>query len=149
MCSLTAIAVGFKRAIMEPLTLSDGMKLPKGAHVLMAINPIQFEDPRLEQPEVFDGYRYYKMRQNPENANRFQLASTDAYNLHFGHGAHACPGRFLATNVIKLIIAHLLMNYDMRFPDGQGRPPNVAAHEYSFPNPEGVVEFKLREDDTR
>ena len=136
--------VGFKRNVLQPITLSDGQILPKGAHTLMPIALHQFQDPRLENPHEFDGLRYYKIRQTPGNSNRLQFATTDEYTLHFGHGKHACPGRFLASNTIKIILGQLLLDYDFRFPEGQGRPADVHAHEYIFPDPNGLVEFSER-----
>lgn len=136
--------VGFKRAFLKQRTLSDGTCIPKGAHTLMVIQPHQHEDPSIPDPEVFDGLRYYRMRQQEGHANRNQFATTDPYTLHFGHDEYACPGRFLASNVIKLTLGRLLLDFDFRFPSSQGRPENVRVHEYNFPNPLGKVEFRLR-----
>lgn len=97
-------------------------------------------------PHTFDGFRAYRERQKPGETNRHQFATTDRNNLHFGHGKYACPGRFFASNEVKMILAHLLLKYDIKFPEGQGRPENISAHEYIFPNPMGVVEFKERPD---
>ena len=111
----------------------------------MAIQPHQQEDPNIPDPESFDGLRYYRMRQQEGHANKHQFATTDPYTLHFGHGKHACPGRFLASNVIKLVLARFLLDFDFRFPPGQGCPEDVRAHEYIFPNPLGKVEYRLHE----
>ncbi|CAF9916908.1 MAG: hypothetical protein ALECFALPRED_010907 [Alectoria fallacina] len=136
--------LGFKRAFLKQRTLSDGTVIPQGAHTLMAIQPHQQEDPSIPDPEVFDGLRYYRMRQQEGHANKHQFATTDPYTLHFGHGKYSCPGRFLASNVIKLILGRLLLDFDFRFPYNQGRPEDVRAHEYIFPNPLGKVELQLR-----
>ena len=32
--------------------------------------------------------------------------------MGFGYGEHACPGRFFASNEIKIALAHLLLKYD-------------------------------------
>ena len=144
---LTNVArlVGFKRNILQELTLPNGQVLPRGAHTLLPIEPHAFEDPKLKDPDAFDGLRYYKMRQQQqEYANKLQFATVDKYNLHFGLGKHACPGRFLASNTIKMILGQLLLEYDFRFPRGQGRPHDVSAHEYIFPNPDGLIELRKR-----
>lgn len=39
-------------------------------------------------------------------------------SLTWGYGRHACPGRFLANNELKMILAHALINYDWKLPDG-------------------------------
>ena len=133
-----------KRNVLRPLQLSDGTSIPTGSHILMPIVPHQRDDPRLDNPQEFDGLRYYKMRQNPEYANKLQFATTDGWNLHFGHGKHGCPGRFLASNTIKIILSRLILEYDFRFAPGEGRPKDWHVHEYIFPNPYGVVQFKKR-----
>ena len=112
----------------------------------MAIQPYQQEDPAIPDPEVFDGLRYYRMRLQNGHANKHEFATTDKYPLHFGHGKYPCPGRFLASDVIKLLLGRWLLDYDFRFPPNQGRPENVKAHEHVFPNPTGIVEFKRRPD---
>lgn len=33
--------------------------------------------------------------------------------MNFGYGMHACFGRFFATHMIKILLAHLLVNYDL------------------------------------
>ena len=42
--------------------------------------------------------------------------------MSFGFGRHACPGRFFAANEIKLILARLLLDYDIRMPPGVTEP---------------------------
>jgi len=32
----------------------------------------------------------------------------------FGHGRHACPGRFFAATEMKLLLAYIIMNYDIK-----------------------------------
>jgi cytochrome P450 len=39
--------------------------------------------------------------------------------MGFGFGRHACPGRFFAANEIKLIVARLLMDFDIKMPEGR------------------------------
>ena len=31
------------------------------------------------------------------------------------------------------------MDFDFKFPEGRGRPENLCAHEFIFPNPEGEL----------
>ncbi|KAI0912913.1 hypothetical protein F4823DRAFT_579236 [Ustulina deusta] len=41
----------------------------------------------------------------------------------FGHGPNACPGRFFALYIMKVIVIHVLRNYDIRL------PPEIQAAE--------------------
>jgi cytochrome P450 len=108
----------------------------------MATRAIQNDGDVTPWPEVFDGFRYYKMRLNPDESHRHQFATTESNVLNFGHGKYSCPGRFFASLEIKNILVRLLMNYDFKLPDGETRPPNLSAHEYIFPNPEGRILFR-------
>ncbi|KAF2185204.1 putative cytochrome P450 monooxygenase [Zopfia rhizophila CBS 207.26] len=137
--------LGFKRAVKTPVTLSDGTYLPKGVHLMMPIAPVVTDPEVTPEPMHFDGFRHYKNRQRPGEANKHQFATTSDTNLHFGHGKYACPGRFFASNTIKLLLANLLLRYEFRFPEGVvERPGNICLHEYVFPNPEAEVEFCLK-----
>jgi len=81
-------------------------------------------------PDDFDGNRFLKLREDGD-INKFQFTSVSDDSINFGAGSHACPGRFFASNEIKLMVAELLMNYDMRFAEGQGRPENMV-HDFSI-----------------
>jgi cytochrome P450 len=53
-------------------------------------------------PEVFDGFRFSKLRESEESGSaKFQVVTTSLDYLPFGHGRHACPGRFFAA-VVRL-----------------------------------------------
>lgn len=138
------MAVGFNRIVMKPLTLSDGLHLPKGTHITMAAGALAFDDTLIENPHQFDGMRYYHLRQAPGESGRHQFAMTDENNLHFGHGKYACPGRFLASNEMKTLLGHILMEYDFKLAEGQSRPVNKSVNEYIFPDPDGELLFRER-----
>lgn len=38
--------------------------------------------------------------------------------MGFGHGTHACPGRFFAANEVKIALIFTLLNYDWKLPEG-------------------------------
>ncbi len=78
------------------------------------MNSTRYDPAIYKDPDVFDGYRYLRMREVPGKENQAQLVSTSAEALGFGHGMHACPGRFFATNEIKVALCHLLMKYDIK-----------------------------------
>ncbi|KAI1454028.1 cytochrome P450 monooxygenase [Annulohypoxylon moriforme] len=133
--------LAFNRIVRSPVKLSDGTLLPAGTHFSMAAHSL-LHDPELlpggGDPTEFDPFRYSRLRDDaskPENANKFQFAMTDRNSLHFGHGKYACPGRFFASNEIKIILAHLLLRYDFKYPAGQGRPRNLFADENIYPDP--------------
>lgn len=102
------------------------------------------QDPSIiPDPEAFNGFRYYNdCSQNTERQNRF--TATDSNNLSFGYGKYACPGRFLASYEIKLIVAMLLVQFDIGFPEGKGRPGSMMYSDSVFPDPKGGLILKER-----
>jgi cytochrome P450 len=118
------------RDVCQDITLSDGTFLPKGTFV--AANAYQINhDPAVilsdSDPSVFDGLRYYKMRNNlmktdieeKDVLGKHQFVSVSTGSMMFGYGRHACPGRFFAGNEIKLLLAKILLQYDLRMPESE------------------------------
>ena len=141
------MAVAFNRIVREPLQLTDGTKLPVGTHFSIASDAVLHDSEYLPgggDPETFDGFRYARLRESAENANKYQFAMTEDSSLHFGHGKFACPGRFFASNEIKMILGHLLVRYDFKYPEGQGRPKNLNADENLYPDPVARVLIRRR-----
>jgi cytochrome P450 len=105
------------RIALESITLSDGLEVPKGTMIYVSCHNMWDEEiyPAADQ---FDGYRFYKLRQIESKKNQAQLVSTSAQYLGFGHGKHACPGRFLAETSLKLILCHILLKYDLKLVEG-------------------------------
>ncbi|KAJ0376896.1 hypothetical protein COL26b_004952 [Colletotrichum chrysophilum] len=107
-CFLNRIAV-------EDFRLANGMLIPQGT--LLGVGPTHMWDNSFcEDGEKFDGLRFHRMRQNPELKQQSYLVSTSPNQLGFGHGSHACPGRFFAANEVKIILCHFLLKYEWRFP---------------------------------
>ncbi|ETS84447.1 hypothetical protein PFICI_02472 [Pestalotiopsis fici W106-1] len=107
------------RYVEQQVTLSDGTVLPKGSRLMIAAN---FMDPEVyDEPEKFDAERFVKKRQESGQENSWQLATTTPEYTLFGHGQHACPGRFFAINELKVLLCHLLLKYEWRFNPEKGR----------------------------
>jgi cytochrome P450 len=77
--------------------------------------------------------------------------TTSSESLNFGHGNHACPGRFFASNEIKVVLIELLRSWEFRFKGkevDQGReedrPPNYWGDVTCTPNTQAEMEFKRR-----
>ncbi|KAI1438953.1 cytochrome P450 [Xylaria sp. CBS 124048] len=111
------------RYIESELILSDGHTLPKDTRVTVVGDFMNADI--YPQPEVFDAARFLKKRQEPGQENHWQFATTSASHLSFGHGEHACPGRFFASNEMKIILCHLLIKFDWRFVPDLPEPANL------------------------
>ncbi|KAF4635644.1 hypothetical protein G7Y89_g2444 [Cudoniella acicularis] len=127
--------LSFKRIAQRTITLSDGLVLPKGAYICVVNSPhIQVDDGT--DPTVFDGLRYYKKTLAQASSSRYQYSSTDASHISFGHGRYACPGRFVASVELKMVLVHMLLNYDLKFTEGKrSRPKNLQFLELGFQDP--------------
>ncbi|KIX10708.1 uncharacterized protein Z518_01792 [Rhinocladiella mackenziei CBS 650.93] len=121
--------LSMQRNAKKKFTFSDGTVIPPGAKVG---TPLLFvhRDPALyDNPEVFDGFRFSRLRENAETgqAIKYTMISTDpAYQL-FGHGKHACPGRFFAVTEMKLLFSLILLRYDLALEPGTGPKPIYVA----------------------
>ncbi|OLN83304.1 Dihydromonacolin L monooxygenase LovA 6 [Colletotrichum chlorophyti] len=106
-----------QRLARADVTLSDGTFIPKGSNV--CVSSTSLWDPEIyPEPERWDGYRFLRMREQDGKTNMSQLVSTSSEHLGFGHGKHACPGRFFAANEIKIALVHILLQYEWRLPTG-------------------------------
>ena len=131
---------------MEPLTLSDGTYLPKGTFIAVAAASPPLDPEVTPDPETFDAFRSYRKRLEPGESTRHQYGMVDKDHMHFGHGKHVCPGRFLAVNELKLILGFFLLNYNLKYPEGKGRPVNKTVDEFIFADPTATVLIKKRKD---
>lgn len=137
------------RVMLRGHKLSDGTELPHNAHISMPVSAIQNDPEVTPKPEVFDGLRYFKLRQREGETHLHQFSTTQDKILNFGHGKASCPGRFFASLEIKIILVRLIMDYDYKFPDCGGRPENVRAHEFIFPNPDAEIMMRARKEPDR
>ncbi|GME62479.1 Cytochrome P450 [Neofusicoccum parvum] len=108
----TVGALAMNRRVEEAMTLSDGTHLPKGACLGIPTLAMKSTEKWGPDAEEFVGDRFLRLRQQPGSGNRWQFISTSADHMGFGYGRQACPGRFFASNQIKIAIVHLLLNYD-------------------------------------
>ncbi|GFF56750.1 hypothetical protein IFM62136_03209 [Aspergillus lentulus] len=106
-----------RRYAMDDLTLADGTQISKGT--VLGIPIFGMRDPKIYvDPDTYDGYRFQKMRGQPGFESKCQLVSTSPWHLGFGHGIHACPGRFLAAVQVKIILCHIVAKYDFKLAGG-------------------------------
>lgn len=132
--------LGMKRLFKESFMFSNGMHIPKGTYVCLSTFAIENDPGNTTKPEVFDGLRSYRLRQQKQSNERQQNHNNEDYLfssmertvLNFGYGKTACPGRYFASLVIKILFVKLLTEYDFKFLPGTERPKNVMAHEFLF-----------------
>ncbi|KAH9896312.1 cytochrome P450 [Xylariomycetidae sp. FL2044] len=114
------------RMVMQPWTFNDGFHLPVGTQISFPTRQYSLDPVIHTDPDVFDPKRHLHKREKIDQA-KYHFAST-ADSLIWGSGPHACPGRFLVQDSLKLIFIHLLTHYVFKYPDeGKTRPgPDMA-----------------------
>ncbi|MCJ1434735.1 hypothetical protein MMC27_004105 [Xylographa pallens] len=93
--------LSYHRVMQHDHVLESGMLLLRNSHICMAVNAIQNDPEVTPDPKTFDGWRYYRLREEPSEGHKHQFAMTESTSLNFGHGKYACPGRFFASLEIK------------------------------------------------
>lgn len=132
-----------QRVVVSDIVLSDGSALPKGTAVAVPSWSVTRDDRLWADPTTFDGFRFAKLREEPGSEHKYQFATAGPDSLSFGYGPQACPGRFFASNEIKVLLAHLLLHYEFKL-EGDKRPDNII-HELSIlPNMGVKILFRKR-----
>ncbi|KAJ5096610.1 hypothetical protein N7456_007331 [Penicillium angulare] len=102
---------GMQRKALDKIILPDGMIIPK--NTFLTVSTLHMLDSSVwPNGEEYDPYRFYNMGVNGEKTPSNKFIHTSSNHMGFGHGKEACPGRFLAVNLIKTILCHILVKYD-------------------------------------
>ncbi|THC98101.1 hypothetical protein EYZ11_002453 [Aspergillus tanneri] len=132
--------VNLERKTINKVTLPNGMVLPCGTSV--AVECTTWSDAETyPSPERYDGYRFLKMREQGDTTA--VLSSTSPKHVAFGIGRSICPGRFLAANEAKIVVAKILLDYDIRLEEGY--QPYVVHYGFEMlSDPSARVEVRRR-----
>jgi len=104
--------VAMPRIVREPFTFSDGTYLPKGAYVAVPRHVIHFDESNYPDSTSFVPFRFVDKAKT--TGHKVDITATSTEFLEFGHGRHACPGRFFAATELKLMLALVVMKYDVK-----------------------------------
>ncbi|KAF5628816.1 cycloheximide-inducible CIP70 (cytochrome P450 family) [Fusarium sp. NRRL 52700] len=127
-----ATMASFQRKVLKPFTLSNGQVIPAGVTIEIPAVAVSSDPNVFPHAEKFDPLRFYRLRTETKDGG-----------VTFGYGRHACPGRFFAANEIKMILAHALLQYDVKNIGGATeRCPNMEFAHMSIPDPSNKLLFK-------
>ncbi|KAF1996188.1 cytochrome P450 monooxygenase-like protein [Amniculicola lignicola CBS 123094] len=135
----------FGRKVLHGFTLSNGQYIPAGVDIETPSYAVYHDEQNYPNSGEFDGFRFHKLRRDPARGGhaRNQFVTVNEQNMGFGLGAHACPGRFFAANEIKMILARLILNYDIKNADGATeRYKNIEMNRGITPDPTKALLFK-------
>ncbi|KAK5119965.1 hypothetical protein LTR85_007041 [Meristemomyces frigidus] len=117
-----------------------GWSLSPGALVATDVYSVHMDPELYPRPEEYDAFRFSRPREEFEQRQKAGavdemskdevlrlkntgLITTSETFLPFGHGRHACPGRFFVSAELKMLLSYLVLNYDVE-PLAE-RPPNT------------------------
>jgi cytochrome P450 len=117
------------RLALNDYTFHDGLSIPAGTDIAFT-NELISKDPGIRGPDAtkFDAHRFLHIREGGD-PTRAQMTSVTNDMLPWGSGPHACPGRFLAADGIKMMVMNLVYRYEFKYPKGiTCRPENDRGH---------------------
>ncbi|KAM5541327.1 hypothetical protein V8D89_004881 [Ganoderma adspersum] len=118
--------LGISRKAVKDITLRDGTRIPKGTLVSANAYAHQHDAAILEHADTFDAFRFARMRSTAGQSLKHQFTSTSPEYVPFGHGQHACPGRYFASCELKAVLGHIILNHDLKLPRGdEARAPDI------------------------
>lgn len=134
-----------RRVATEDITLKDGTHIPQGTPLAVSASHM-WETGLYDNPDKYDGYRFLKWRDITGKESKAYLVSTSQDHIGFGHGSHACPGRFFAVNESKVVLCHLLMKYDWRLAEPD-LPGFLIVGLFSHVNPMLKLQIRRRKEE--
>ena len=157
--------MGLTRKVMRDVTLSDGMLIPKGTTMGVAVRAVHRDNQVYDHASKFKPFRFAGMckAERDGESGKHQFVSTGSDYLAFGHGRHAwsvlrfsdctdmyavdagvSPGRFFAATVLKSMMAHVVVVYDVRLEDDTACARSMFVGPLAVPNPRMEVLFRKR-----
>lgn len=127
---------------MKPITFSDGTYLPANTSIFSPQVATSLDDQYYPEAQNFDPLRFHNLRKSVKDGNRWQFTAPSDTNMHFGIGKHTCPGRYLASVEVKTVLAHFLLNYEIRLKPGTERPTPFSLAMTKSPRQNVELEFK-------
>uniref|UniRef100_A0A0W0EXE4 Cytochrome P450 n=1 Tax=Moniliophthora roreri TaxID=221103 RepID=A0A0W0EXE4_MONRR len=139
--------IGLPRVVKKDFKFSDGSVIPAGTHVGAAVYYAHHNEASLTiypAADDFSATRFSDLRDQEGEGLKHHMVTPTPDWLNFGIGKHACPGRFFVVVELKAMLAHVLINYDVKFKDGAGFPPSVCIAGTISPNRGAKVMFRKR-----
>lgn len=113
------------KKVYRTLDLEDGIRLLKGTVFEVVVQAANLSNINLERPDEWDGLRYHNMRQQSSLDEKIrrgcEWGATTPDDMSFGYGAHQCPGRSAACNMLKMLRLKILQTYELRPEEGHTR----------------------------
>ncbi|KAI0451599.1 cytochrome P450 [Xylaria acuta] len=121
------IVFGLPRKVIDPQGIiidADNSKyhIRSGKIISLPIEHTHYDEDLYPEAHQFNIFRFSHTRAETgsgesglESSTAKPAVTLDDQFLTFGYGKHGCPGRFFAVHLMKLILAHILLNYDIQY----------------------------------
>jgi cytochrome P450 len=121
-----------RRHVMQPYELSNGTKLGVGDWACTPVHAINNDSEYYPSPHKFNGFRFVdpqilekatadidteSMQSEPSS-----LTEVSSKWQFWGTGRMACPGRFYASMVLKIVMGQVLSEYDCTLVEPEAKP---------------------------
>lgn len=138
--------VGLEREVVRDTILPNGVKLGRGTKIGVD-SSVMWDSEVYPNPQKYDPRRYLRLRQSGNSTAVLSSSSPEHYV--FGLGKSICPGRFFASNEVKIAIARIILNYDLRAKakDDSRRIVGVGFMLFSVPGVPLEIEIKRRSEE--
>lgn len=127
---------------MDHHTFSNGVTVPKGTKLAIDISQMHLSSV-YDNAQEFDPWRFHKIQET--TGKRSDMTTTTNEFLAFGHGRHVCPGRFFAAVELKLMMAHLILHYDVKCEQDGIRPKDTWIGPTCLPDAKARLLFRKRQ----
>lgn len=134
--------------MLDPQGTNFGdIHVPYGGRVAIASQAMQNDNDVYPNANHWDAFHFSAPYEDPETGaevkNQSVVNPSNEF-LTFGIGRHACPGRFFATSVIKMLPGVIVLHYDVE--PLKERPATVYLLERNLPSKNGMLRVRRRRD---
>ncbi|KAK9327563.1 hypothetical protein V1520DRAFT_387376 [Lipomyces starkeyi] len=95
-------------------TLPNGVHLPYGTHIGIPQWAIHRDNDIYPNPQQFNPWRFSSENTSAEWKRPNAMTITSETYLAFGYGRRTCAGRYIFAHIFKLLMAEILLNYDIK-----------------------------------
>ncbi|KAI0407415.1 cytochrome P450 [Xylaria palmicola] len=120
-------SVAMVRTVIDPggISIEHGktpVTIPYGATLVLPVERIHSDEEHYSDAQTFNAFRFVDLDPHSSSPNgrrnytTISAATTaDRHFFGFGTSKNPCPGRFIAVHEIKLIMAYILLSYDLEY----------------------------------
>ncbi|KAI1127997.1 cytochrome P450 [Nemania abortiva] len=151
-------AISCRRKALSHYVLKDGSTVEKGDWVCIPQLAMMHDAQRYSNPEAFRPFRFAEansaLREGhgtsliPDKTPTSLTTATVEWPI-WGLGIAACPGRFYASLVLKLLVIQILEEWECKLSDIRGSQRGMVWRSSIVPRSDTVVLFRPRPDGIR